>query len=62
MLFNNYMSKLPLPTKDINITSYADDITLTTSHPQVENLRDITTENLNTLHDWLESRKLELSA
>ena len=41
MLFNIYMSKLPLPPKDINITSYADDITLTTSYPMVEKLRDM---------------------
>ena len=40
MLFNTYMSKLPLPLKGINITSYADDITLTTSHTQVEKMRD----------------------
>ena len=59
MLFNIYMSKLPLPPKDINTTSY---VTLTTSHPQVEKLRDILTPCLITLHDWLESRKLKLAA
>ena len=62
MLFNIYLSKLPLPPKDINVTSYTDDITLTTSHPQVEKLGDTITPYLNTLHDWLESRKLMLSA
>ena len=36
------MSKLPLPPKGTNITSYADDIVLTTSHPQDKKLRDIT--------------------
>ena len=50
------MSELPLPPKDIKIKSYADDITLTTSHPQVEKLRDIISPYLNTLHDWLESK------
>ena len=59
MLFNIYMSKLPLTPKDINITSYADDITLTTSHPRLKNYVTIT--YLNTLHDWLESRKLKSS-
>ena len=48
--------------KSINITPYADDITLTTSHPQVEKLRDTITPYLNILHDWLDSRKLKLSA
>ena len=62
MLFNIYMCKLPSPPKDINITSYADDITLSTSHTQVEKLRDMTTLYLNILHDSLESRKLKLSA
>ena len=61
MLFNIYMSKLPLPPKDLNITSYADDLTLTTD-PQVERLGDMITPYLNTLHDWQESRKLKLSA
>ena len=61
MLFNIYMSKLPQPPKDINITSYADDITLTSSHARVEKFRDIT-PYLNTLHDWLESREFKLSA
>ena len=37
------------PPKSISITSYADDITLTTSHPQVEKLRDIITPCLNIL-------------
>ena len=62
MLFNIYMSKLPLLPKDINITSYADYLTVTTSHPQVEKLRDFITSYLNTLRDWLESRKLKLPA
>ena len=62
MLLNIYMSELPLPPKDINTTSYADDITLTTSHPQFEKLRDILTPYLITLHGWLESRKLKLAA
>ena len=62
MLFNIYMRKLPLPPNEIEITSYADDINLTTSHPQVEKLREIITPYLNTLHDRLESRKLKLSA
>ena len=44
------------------MTSYADDTTLTSSHPQVEKIRVMITPYLNTLHDWLESRKLNLSA
>ena len=48
------------PKKIKNITSYADDISLTTSHPEVEKLRDIITPYLSTLHDRLESRKLKL--
>ena len=62
MLLIIYMSELPLPPKDINITFYADDITMTTSHQQVEKLGDIITPYLNILDDWLESRKLKLSA
>ena len=54
--------KMPLHSKSKNITSSADDITLTTSHPQVEKLRDLLTPYLNILHDWLESRELKLFA
>ena len=31
-LFNNYTSDIPLPPKHVQITTYADDITITTSH------------------------------
>ena len=57
MLFNIYMSKLPLPPKDINITFYADDIILIL-HPQVEKLRDLIMPYLKILNDWLELRKV----
>ena len=53
MLFNIYMSKLPLPPKDINIISYPDDMTLTTYYPQGEKLGDIITFYLNILHDQI---------
>ena len=62
MLFNIYLSKLHLPSKGINIAAYANDITLTTSHPQVEKFSDIVTLYLKILHDWLEARKFKLSA
>ena len=55
------MSELPLPPKDKNM-SPADDVTLTTSHPQDEKLRDIITPYLNVLQDLLESIKLKLAA
>ena len=61
MLYNIYMFKLPLPLRGINIASSSDDITVTTSHPHVENLLDVVTLS-SILHDWLESRKLKLSA
>ena len=56
MLFNNYMSKLPLSTKSKHhLLRWA------TFHPQVEKLRDIT-PYLNTWQNWLKSRKIKLSA
>ena len=62
MLFNICMKKLPLPPKDLNISSYAEDATSTTSQPPLEKLSDIIITYLITLYDWLQSRKIKLSA
>ena len=48
--------------KGMNITWYADYITLTTSHPQVKRLRNIGTAYLIISNDLLELITLKLSA
>ena len=62
MLFNLYMSSLPLPPEKVRLTTYADDITLVTSSPRVEHLKQQIEPYLQTLHSWLTSRNLTLSA
>ena len=61
MLLSIYMNKLPLSPKGINITSYADDTTLTTSHSQDESLRGLIVPYMIFLHDWAELRKLNVN-
>ena len=62
MLFNMYMSKMPLPEGDVHLVTYADDITLTTSNPQVNKLKDQMEPYLKKLNIWLKGRFLKLSA
>ena len=62
MLFNLYMSSLPLPPEKVRLTTYADDITLVTSSPHVERLKQQIESYLQSLYSWLTSRYLTLSA
>ena len=62
MLFKMYMSKVPLPDSDVHLVTYADDITLTTSNPQVNILKDQMEPYLKKLSIWLKGRFLKLSA
>ena len=56
------MSQIPLPESDnIKVTTYADDITLTTPGPNIESLADNMNPYLNSLNTWLKGRNLSLS-
>ena len=56
------MSQIPLPESDnIKVTTYADDITLTTPGPNIESLADNMNPYLNSLNTWLAGRNFSLS-
>ena len=61
-LFNLYMSALPPPPPDIQVVSYADDITTITTGKSVGELCAKTNSYLRHLNDWLVGRGLILSA
>ena len=53
------MSKMPLPEYDIiKVTTYADDITLTTPGPNIDTLADNINPYLNSLNTWLTYQKI----
>ena len=61
-LFNLHMRFLPIPPDENSILTYADDITLLTSGPKVENLAAKRNTYLADLYLGLESKSLKLSA
>ena len=61
-LFNLYIRSLPSPSEDVKIITYADEITITTSGPDVKKMAVNVTEHLKKFSEWLKSRKLVLSA
>ena len=51
-LFNIYTSDIPLPAKDIQITTYADDITITASHTKHCKAQQLIQPYLHKIYDW----------
>ena len=58
-LFNLYISDIPLPTNHhINIIGYADDITITATHPNYRTAETIIQPYLNTITNWATQNNL----
>ncbi|KAI5707813.1 hypothetical protein M8J77_010316 [Diaphorina citri] len=62
ILFNFYVSKMPLPPEGIQLTTYADDCTILCSDNKIGNICEQINPYLDTLKNWFRERKLELSA
>ena len=61
-LFNIYLSGIPLPKiNSLNLITYADDITITSSHPNI----NTATQNLlpyhNEIHTWAHNNNLQIN-
>ena len=61
-LFNIYLSDIPLPKiSSLNLITYADDITITSSHPNIK----IATQNLfpylNEIQTWAHNNNLQIN-
>lgn len=61
LLFNLYMSKIPSPPGNIVLVTYADDGQVMNSGPKYEPVCHEINSYLDVLHDWFESRNLQLS-
>ena len=62
ILFNLYLSSIPKPTNGVHLISYADDCTVFASGPEIAPICAKINAYLESLHEWLTHRKLELSA
>ena len=61
-LFNLYLSDIPTPTDPlINITGYADDITISASHPNYRTAETILQPYLNSITNWATHNNLILN-
>ena len=61
VLFNLYMSSMPLPPGNIELVSYADDSNILNSGPKIEPIVKELNGYLNTLDIWFKSRNLFIS-
>ena len=62
ILFNLYLSSIPKPTNGVYLISYADDCTVFASGTDIASICAKINAYLESLHEWLTYRKLELSA
>ena len=62
LLFNLYMSKIPLPPADIKLSSYADDCSVLSSGPKIAPLCVKLNSYLEKLNKFFNERNLQLSA
>lgn len=62
ILFNYYLSKIPVPPEGIELVSYADDCSILCSDPDIDSICDRLNPYLETLKNWFLGRKLELSS
>jgi hypothetical protein len=60
-LFNLFMHDIPQPTGDIEISSYADDITIISSHPKHKIAAQQVQPFINTLENWLSDNRLKVA-
>ena len=61
-LFNLYMSDLPTPPSNVKLMSYADDVSVYTSGPVIEDLTVQLTEYLSEVADFFDRKNLLISA
>ena len=61
-LFNIYTSDIPLPPKDVQITTYADDITITTSHTKHHKIKQIIQPYLCKIYKWAITNNLHINS
>ena len=61
-LFNIYMSDIPEPPTNINLDTYADDITTTTSNRNIETAQTMIQPYLEEIHQWMKRNNLQLNA
>ena len=62
LLFNTYLSKMPVPPPELKLISYADDCTVLTSGRDIEVLEKTLNDYLPALRTFLADRNLKLSA
>ena len=60
-LFNIYTSDIPLPPKDIQITTYADDITITASHTKYRKAQQFIQLYLYKMYEWATTNNLHIN-
>ena len=61
VLFNLYMSKMPLPPSNIKLVTYADDSNILGSGTKIDPICSDINAYLNTLDEWFKSRNLFIS-
>ena len=61
-LFNLFLHDLPPRPDNIKLYSYADDITITTKHPNYHTAATNMQHYINSLDAWLQQNKMEVSA
>ena len=61
ILFNIYTSDIPLPLKDVQITTYADNITITTSHTKHRKTKQIIQPYLCKIYKWAITNNLHIN-
>ena len=62
-LFNLYLSDIPTPHNPIiHLTGYADDITITATHPNYRTAERTLQPYLNTISTWAKNNNLKLNA
>ena len=60
-LFNIYTSDIPLSTKDVQITTYTDDITITSSHNKHRKTQQIIQPYLCKIYEWAITNSLHIN-
>ena len=61
-LFNIYLSDIPLPKiSSLNLITYADDITITSSHPNINTATQNLLPYLNEIHTWAHNNNLQIN-
>ena len=60
-LFNIYTSNIPLPPKDVQITTYADDIRITASHTKHCRAQQLIQPYLHKIYEWATTNNLHIN-